>query len=101
MNADPTALFFINCCVKKLIKMKQLWIFACLILLIACENNKVQNNKSKLKDLQESPPITAAASSNAITDNNYYDQMVKAVKHYPKELCTWSMLIMNNAIMKY
>jgi len=65
--------------------MKQLWIFVCTMIFIACQSNTAQNNKKSLKDMQKSPPITAVATSDSITYNNYYDQMVKAVKHYPEE----------------
>lgn len=33
----------------------------------------------------QSPPITAATSSESISYSNYYDQLVKAVQHYPEE----------------
>jgi len=38
-----------------------------------------------IEDWENQPPITIATTSDSVTYNNFYDQMVKAVKHYPEE----------------
>ena len=57
-----------------------------LSVLSACQSNTKTNSNLKIMLQQQyNPPVTASSKAESITYNNFYESMVKAVKHYPVE----------------